>query len=686
MLMKKFTAVIAALVITMGSFLSIYAESPGYTAAFSDSGEFIIETGNDGLKYISSYYGKGGDIRLPENANGVLKDAFKGNMDITSVTIPPNCTYLDTGAFQYCANLEKVVVKGDVSFGDSAFGTCPSLETVIVEGSVMDIKSGAFYECTSLKTVQINENKYDFSIGTVAFFDCHYLASINIPDKCKEISPGAFHNCFSLTNLTIPENTNIIYDDYAYNLGMLELMEDYKDPESLFWGVSDGKIAGYGRTYYSKDTAPSGKTMPYEHSENIVYKIKKFTPKALTLTVTEGSAAEKYAEKYGIAYKYAERKGNNEPDAYESGDFTIVTGDDGSKYVSAYNGSGGDIRLPEEADGVLKDVFKDNKDITSVTFPSDCRYLNTSAFQYCANLEKVVFEGDAYFGDSAFGTCPSLKTVIVKGSVINIEFGAFYECTALKTVTFSESEYDFEIGTSAFQDCHSLKTINISDKCKRICPRAFFNCISMTELAVPENTKVVYGDAYQYNFGMCETINYDKSGFTRTALASTQYNKINGRTYYSKDKYSADDAMPFEHSENIVYKVEELTPVSLMVTVIDDSSASRYADKYGVDRKLYDSTADGKLAAPNFFTYTRSQTLIDLKWETIKGADSYRIYMYDPKTDRYKKYKDIKDAKCIVGGLNKNTEYRFRVTALVKVNGKYEVQTPSWALFVKTSE
>lgn len=376
------------------------------------------------------------------------------------------------------------------------------------------------------------------------------------------------------------------------------------------------------------------------------------------------------------------------------GDFIIGTESNGLKYVLDYVGNGGDIRIPDEADGVYENAFKDNADITGVTFPAGCRYMLTGAFQYCANLEKIVFEGDVSFGESSFGTCPSLESVIVEGSVMNIETKAFYECTSLKTVKFYGNEYDFEIGVSAFQECHSLESINIPDKCQYIGSRAFLNCIGMTELTIPEYTRMIYTydradyNTYDepFNFGMFETFDIDEYGAIQLAGPTHKENKVNGRTYFSRDKYSGDDAEPFEYSENIVFKTEELTPKDIILIVIDDSDAYRYAVEWGIKIKLYDGTVDGKLAAPNSFMGSYRQTEIDLKWFPIDGADGYRVFMYSEETDRYEKYMDVTDAACTIIGLTANTEYKIRVAALVKVGDDYIPQTPSFSLDAKTSE
>lgn len=52
------------------------------------------------------------------------------------------------------------------------------------------------------------------------------------------------------------------------------------------------------------------------------------------------------------------------------------------------------------------------------------------------------------------------------------------------------------------------------------------------------------------------------------------------------------------------------------------------------------------------------------------NADHYRIYLYDSKTKKYKKYKDTKEYECEITGLKPNTKYKVIVASVGKSNGK----------------
>lgn len=305
---KKIAAVASAVIMAAGvcTSVSMGTENTSLMAitaeAVNSDNDFLIYLDDDGDQYISAYNlkGKGGDIKIPDGVTWIDEEAFAGNKTITSVTLPASCTFIGKNAFAECTALKKVVVEGDVGFGETAFDYCLNLESVTVKGSLTAVYSGVFYGCQNLKTVRIEKNEYEFKIGGSAFQNCFSLTSINIPSKCTEIYTDAFLNCFSLTKLTVPAKTKINTDEGGYNFGYAYLFNSLTDAEKALSGtnverntfVADGKTKGYEIAY----TFTNGE---------FVSKAKQFTPKAITLTVTKGSSAEKWAKANKVKYTYA---------------------------------------------------------------------------------------------------------------------------------------------------------------------------------------------------------------------------------------------------------------------------------------------------------------------------------------------------------------------------------------------
>lgn len=160
----------------------------------------------------------------------------------------------------------------------------------------------------------------------------------------------------------------------------------------------------------------------------------------------------------------------------EVGDFTIDRSLSYGSYttkVKSYNGKGGDIILPTEAEFAgtkytiteVGDAFKDNDMITGVTIPEGYTDIGTEAFSGCTALKKAVIPGSVnMISTSAFLGCTALDTVNFEddtASSLTINAGAFANCTSLTSIElparFSSTRYNFLYG------CDSLTSITLKD-------------------------------------------------------------------------------------------------------------------------------------------------------------------------------------------------------------------------------
>ena len=77
--------------------------------------------------------------------------------------------------------------------------------SVTIPDCVRSIGDSAFYECTSLETMNLPAGL--ISIGNRAFYYCTSLAALNLPDGVKSIGNSAFYGCTSLAALYILHGT-----------------------------------------------------------------------------------------------------------------------------------------------------------------------------------------------------------------------------------------------------------------------------------------------------------------------------------------------------------------------------------------------------------------------------------------------------------------------------------------------
>lgn len=378
--------------------------------------------------------------------------------------------------------------------------------------------------------------------------------------------------------------------------------------------------------------------------------------------------------------------------ASAAGDFTIKTDSDGFKYVAAYTGRGGKVTIPKDVSYVADEAFKMNDSITSITFPKTCTVVQSGAFSQCPKLAYVVFEGNANIFDAAFEKCVNLKSVTVNGSLVGgIGGGAFYNCQTLSTVKIKENKEKFWIGEEAFCNCYSLMNINIPDKCTEIYGGAFLNCFSLTSLTIPAKTKINTKD------------HSGKNHFGYVMLFPTEEDCIafiEGEEQYRIDTYVAGGKTGYSEKFTVYpgssylfyYEAAQYTPKALTLTVTKGSPAEDWAKankikyKYAPETTSKPSTPSSgdSLAAPTGIKTSKTSSRVTLTWNSVSGADAYRIYIYDPDTGEYEQYKDVSETKCTISGLKSGATYKFKVAALEESGGKYKAGKRSKVVSVTT--
>lgn len=177
----------------------------------------------------------------------------------------------------------------------------------------------------------------------------------------------------------------------------------------------------------------------------------------------------------------------------EVGDFTIDRSYSYGSYttkVKSYNGKGGDIVLPTEAEfsgtkytiTEVGDAFKDNDTITGVTIP----------------------EGYTDIGTEAFSGCTTLKKAVIPGSVDTISSSAFLGCTALDTVDFAEdTASSLTINAGAFANCTSLTSIELPARFSSTRYNFLYGCDSLTSITLKDGAQ---------SFAASDNILYNVSG------------------------------------------------------------------------------------------------------------------------------------------------------------------------------
>ena len=211
----------------------------------NDSSDFEIVDG-----VLVRYYGKGGDVVIPDGVTKIDKFAFSDCTSLTSVTIPNSVVSIGDYAFWECTSLTSVRIPNSVvSIGDYAFWGCTSLTSVTIPNSVTSIGDSVFQGCTSLTSVTIPNSVT--SIGDYAFSDCTSLTSVTIPTSVKTIGNRAFVYCDSLLEINV-SGGNLNYtsrDGILYSHNMKTLLQCPGGKKSVtipnsVTSIEDGAFSG----------------------------------------------------------------------------------------------------------------------------------------------------------------------------------------------------------------------------------------------------------------------------------------------------------------------------------------------------------------------------------------------------------------------------------------------------------
>lgn len=350
--------------------------------------------------------------------------------------------------------------------------------------------------------------------------------------------------------------------------------------------------------------------------------------------------------------------------------FVIGTDADGDRYVTGYNGGGGDITIPSDVVWIGKKAFSGNTSITSVTVPKTCWYwVDSNAFSYCSNLKSVAFEGD----------------------VDGIGGYAFYGCTSLEAVTFGgnvgREDGDGGIGCYAFAGCPYLKTVKFSDKNAKldlVGEYAFMNCIRLTSVNMPADTGTLYTGAF-LNCASLSKINVPAAAaFDGEYIMGYMYGRETADGKLKHVKADGAAALYPARLAGLEKADKKIAQKELSMTLAAGSQAEEYAASNGISCSYTAEAQPQKLPAPENVKGEAEADKIVLTWDKVEGAIGYRIYMYDPAAGKYKTYRSIKGTKCTVDELESGTEYSFRIAALDVSGKKYAPGKASAAVSVTT--
>lgn len=526
------------------------------------------------------YAGRNWTYEGTTNSNGWLTSQVTLFPNVSSVTIGNQVTSIGDFAFSDCKSLSDVTIGNHVtSIGECAFYNCKSLDEVIIPSSVRSIGNRTFDSCELLKKISI-ENGVT-SIGSYAFNNCKSLEEIILPSSVLSIGDYAFAYCTSLEDFIIPpsvtsigrwmfDECNIIKGAYPKNLSLsfarlyigydptdavvengfvyntkkdilyyapLRIEGEFKVPETVnkigagAFGLCEdmtsvvlpSSLASIGKMAFCYCNALTSVEFPSSLAsigEQAFYYCDALTSVVLQSSLTSiGEHAFDGCENLKEVLSHSEIPPVMDNTSF-SGlyDTAMLSVPDASvsRYIDTNWSLFKNLRLNDSSaeiktysDGVLAYRLIPDSD------PDAAEPHNTAVVisgDYSSLTEVAIPERFTDTSDEANTDKPQ------RYYVTGIGYGAFRNCSNLKTITFNRrstlehiGEYAFAstgfsnielpatvetIGKNAFE-ASSITKISVPEKVTAIADQTFYNCRSLTEVSLPAGLLSIGKAAFQ---------------------------------------------------------------------------------------------------------------------------------------------------------------------------------------------
>ena len=205
-------------------------------------------------------------------------------------------------------------------------------------------------------------------------------------------------------------------------------------------------------------------------------------------------------------------------DGKADGDHRFVKIDDTNFYIDdiKYSASQGDLLVSGYNDACFKGAANIISQLNYEGREMHVIGITEKAFYDCTAMTSVTIpEGVTSIGQFAFRGCSGLTSVTIPSSVTSIGGFAFYECTAMTSVTIPSSVTS--IDEYAYSYCIGLTSVTIPTSVTSIGEGAFRGCSGLTSVTIPKGVTSIGEEAFSYCSGLqdfyCYPVNLPSTGY-----------------------------------------------------------------------------------------------------------------------------------------------------------------------------
>ena len=717
--------------------------------------DFVVPEGTTSLPaYMFYNYDKLENVTINKDVRSMGKSCFEECDNLKSIYVDSLETWLNIDfegentnpigmveSFYIDGKIltDPVIPEGITVINDYAFKDCDFIRSITFPSTLTTVGKYAFQGCDNIESVYAPSLESWFAIDFVTptsnpslnaklYINGELLEHLVVPEGVNALKRNSLHGYDYLKSITVSGEPLEICINALYSVEGLEIyadtVEDWlqvtytDDPDDGFTGFY--KEIGYYATLHiggkvvTELIIPEGAVIP-AHSfaglKTLTKVIIPATAKVEDYAFEDSSVKEIFLgsrTKKGEAGMIVSSQSFRDCNKLEKATFGYgVKEIKKEAFTKCKNLKS--IFFSTDVERIGEAAFKNAK-ITSLSLPSNIKYIGKSAFESCSFLETVIL-GDKNalnpsmdFNDKVFYNCPELKEVTINSGIFRFGYNAFKESTNIENVYindfvsyldilfYSENSNPVRFADNMYIEGKIPKNIVIPEGVKSVCEYAFAgrttlesvkfpstliridngafeNCTNLSNVKFPEFLVYIDNEAF---YG-CKKLKHVELGKRIKDLGYSAFGCCTSLEviYMYPEQLNIGKSAFYEcnNIKVILYTGTEEAWLKLLNENKRETGLENIAVFY--------SYRPESMLAPEGFTAKPTANSVILNWTKINGVSGYRVFV--KKDSGWKALTTTNKNAYTATQLQTGTKYTFAVKAYINT-GALVLWSPNYSV------